>query len=332
MLSFILGIIFLILTLVIIELEKSYHKLPLSELRYRARHGDKLAEHIYHASSFGSSLDLLIWFLMVVFASLSLFLFDQVAPLWLDFITLAIFIFVAFIYWPKKNFSKLSHFITTYFSPPLIWILDLIHPLGTKLNLKLSQNELNQIYSLNDLEGLLVKLKKNPEVRIQTGDLDLLLNQLKLISSPISKLALPWSKIKTVNIEERLGPIVLDELHHANQAVIPVIKEDEDKICGVLDLHNLNLGQSDLVQDHLQKELFYIKENDTASSALGAFLITNSTYLIVVDDQGNYSGLLVLSDIIKLLAGNQKTKPLTDYISPPLSRSAVALDVDNTNQ
>ncbi|MEI9913744.1 MAG: CNNM domain-containing protein [Candidatus Saccharibacteria bacterium] len=134
MADYIYSLILLIIALVCIELRKSYHAVPKAELKRQAKAGDVLADKIYHAVSYEESLETLLWILIILCAAGSLILFNRVAPLWLDFIAIVLFIWVAFAWLPKRRMDRFSLRLASILSPVIVWLLNYLHPLFQKVN------------------------------------------------------------------------------------------------------------------------------------------------------------------------------------------------------
>src|ERR1700721_565787 len=120
MTSYILSIVLLIIALVAIELRKGYHDIPKNELRRRALSGDVLADKVYKAVAFEDRLETFLWLVIILATASSLFIFDQVAPLWLDFLAIVIFLGVAFAWLPKVRLNSFSEKLIIYLPPAVI--------------------------------------------------------------------------------------------------------------------------------------------------------------------------------------------------------------------
>ena len=70
-----LTIVLAALTLLSVSLQRTYSRVPLKELKRRARNGDELSIAIVKAVGFGHSLRVVLWFLIgITAASLAGFL------------------------------------------------------------------------------------------------------------------------------------------------------------------------------------------------------------------------------------------------------------------
>src|SRR5579872_4238090 len=129
MYNYILTAVVLLIGLIAIEVKKSYHALPLKELKYRAVHGDELASRLYRVAAYGSSLEAFLWLVIVLSASGSLLLITSYAPLWASFIVVAALLWLAFAWIPATKVAAPANFIVKYCSPAIAWMMNYVHPL-----------------------------------------------------------------------------------------------------------------------------------------------------------------------------------------------------------
>src|SRR5580765_7365684 len=82
MMTFILGIVLLLLALAMLVLFKTYSLVPAREIKRKARTGDTVATTVYRAVAFGPNLRVLLEVLLTVFGVLSLACLSSVLGLW----------------------------------------------------------------------------------------------------------------------------------------------------------------------------------------------------------------------------------------------------------
>lgn len=173
------------------------------------------------------------------------------------------------------------------------------------------KESVRRVYSSDDLA----------EVVSHSGDVigdkerALLSASLIFFDTPVSKVMVPRSSVKTVKKTEFLGPLVLDELHALGHSRLPVIGEDLDHIVGILhlrDLLSLDVRRSVTAEKAMDKKVRYIHENDTLEAALTGFMKQRHHFYIVTDDEGKTAGIVTLEDVIGTLIGRDIIHEATD--------------------
>lgn len=309
MLDYFIAVFLLLIVLLAIELRKTYHAVPKKELRYRASHGDQLAEKLYRAAAYDSTLDVFLWLIIILGAAGSLVLFNRVAPLWLSFIGIVLLLWLGFAWLPKAKVSKFTRKLVIMVTPPVAGILNYIHP-SVKRIYRVTRSDFEGsvhtgVYDKRDLIDLIDKQKTQNDNRISEEELNIIKRSIKLSETKVSQACLPWSKVKTISSTDPVGPILLDELHKSDQLLIPVTEDDKSKeVIGILNLNKLDLTSKGIVDDSMDRTVYYLNEDDTLDTALKSFAITNYPLFIVVDDKQHFVGTLSFNNIIERLVGH----------------------------
>jgi CBS domain containing-hemolysin-like protein len=125
---------------------------------------------------------------------------------------------------------------------------------------------------------------------------------------------MPADKIKTVDIKETVGPVLLDRLHKEKHNIYVVVKKDIDHIKGLLYMADLTPLDPELknVADALRPTVHYVPVNAPLQDVLAASLTTGRQLFIAVDDHGATKGLITLGDTLTFLLGEPlaKTAPV----------------------
>ncbi|MHB1864827.1 MAG: CBS domain-containing protein [Candidatus Saccharimonadales bacterium] len=302
--NYIFSIILLIIALVCIELKKSYQALPMSELRYRARQGDVLAKKIYSAVAYEESLDILLWAVIVICASASIFLFNRVAPLLVGFIAVVLFIWLVFAWMPKRRMDYVSQKLAIFITPVIVWLLNYLHPLIRNVS-KFSSKNLShhtKLYDKNDLIKLIDNQKHQPDNRIDTKDLELIKKGLKLSGKTVGSYSQSWAKIHHTLAHEAIGPILLDELHKSGQLFVPVLEDNQSqKVIGMINTSGIDISKTGEIKDIVDSNVNYLNEDDSLIDSINAVALTGSPVFIVLDKKQRITGLITIKDIISQL-------------------------------
>ncbi len=158
-----------------------------------------------------------------------------------------------------------------------------------------SRDEL--VFTLEHLPGLLDKEEQR-----------LLVSGLQFGDKTVETVMTPRSVLDIVKVEDVVGPLLLDELHKTGHSRFPVIDKDVDHIVGVLHIQNLLKLQDKKTHhasDIMTTPVYYIKESQTLSAALAAFLRTHHHMFIVVNEYRETVGVLTLEDVIEALIGRK---------------------------
>lgn len=161
-----------------------------------------------------------------------------------------------------------------------------------------------QIFSREDLAEL---IDQSPEV-IGAKERALLGSALSFFDKKVSEVMTPRTVIDFIKESEFLGPLVLDELHLLGHSRLPVIDGDLNHVVGVLHLRNLlslNTKQSTTAEKAMEKQVYYIREDDSLEHALAGFIKTRHHLFIVINRNRETVGLLTLEDVIEALIGRR---------------------------
>jgi len=135
-------------------------------------------------------------------------------------------------------------------------------------------------------------------------------NGLSFEERKVRDIMTPRSVIDTVGKEEVLGPLVLDDLHKTGHSRFVVIDGDLDHTVGILHVRSLlNLDahkkKTQKVEQAMEPRVLYIREDQTLSHALAAFLRTHHHLFVVVNEYRETVGLLSLEDVIEAMLGRE---------------------------
>ena len=115
----------------------------------------------------------------------------------------------------------------------------------------------------------------------------------------------PADEIKTVDIKETIGPVLLDRLHKDGHNMFPVVKKDIDHIKGWLYMSDLTPLDPDLkeVKDAVRPTVHYLPVNAPLQDVISASLQTGRQLFVAVNDAGETQGIVSLADALTFLNG-----------------------------
>ena len=163
-------------------------------------------------------------------------------------------------------------------------------------------------YDIESPDELLAMVRESGDA-LSPDEKKLIINGLTFASRLVSSVMTPRSVIETVSKHEVVGPVVLDELHRRGYSRYPVIDGDIDHVVGMLYLQELVAmkprAKAPRVATVMERQVYYIHQDQTLQHALAAFLRTRHHLFVVVNAYRETVGLLSLEDVIEALLGRE---------------------------
>ncbi len=308
-----------------LTLLKVYKQVPEKELKRHARDGDALAEALFSVVSFGLSVDIFLWFLIGLSGGLLFVLLANSVALWLATIITALLIWFGFAWLPNSRDTILSQNIAKYFAVPLSKVLSLSYPLIKKIEFIINKYHPIQIhtglYSREDLVDLLGKQKGQLDNRIPNNELLIAKNALTFSNKFVQDVMIPRRIIKSVNVTESIGPVLMEELHKTGHSRFPVYEGSKDNFVGIVymrDMLKSRAGGS--VKGLMEQKIYFVHDESKLGDVLQAFLKTHHHMFLVVNQFEEIVGLITLEDVLEQIIG----KPIIDEFDAYEDLRAVA--------
>lgn len=146
------------------------------------------------------------------------------------------------------------------------------------------------------------------EAILSADERRLMRSGLAFSDKTVESIMTPRSVIDSIEKDELLGPLTLDDLHKTGHSRFPVTDGDIDHVVGILHLRDLVLLQSKRSVKALtamKTPVHYIKETQTLPQALAAFLKTHHLLFVVVNDYRETVGIVTLEDVVEALLGRK---------------------------
>ncbi|HET9412016.1 MAG TPA: CBS domain-containing protein [Candidatus Saccharimonadales bacterium] len=124
-------------------------------------------------------------------------------------------------------------------------------------------------------------------------------------SLTIADVMVPRDAIATVRTSETVGPVLLTRLHKEGHAIFVAVEKDLSHVEGLLYMADATSGHPGIktVADAIRPTVHYLAQDEPLDSVLAASLQSGRQLFIVVDNQGNISGLITLADALAKLLG-----------------------------
>lgn len=321
MTNFVFSVILALIMVLAIVLNKTYHQLPIKELRYQARQSKQPAKTLYRVSAYGISLQTLLLVIAVLAAAGSFALLANQLSSWFMYLVIVFLLWLAFLWLPSSRSSSFGRHLATWFGPLLAMILDYTHPIFEKLSHIVHDYSApyahTGIYDKADLIELMEWQKAQPDSRIASIELNMAESVLNFGDKRASDILIPRREVQTVNIEDNISPVLIDELHKSGLSFFPVYATKKDNIVGTLyigDLINLDQAKSNqLVKNVMTLSVYYVHEDFSLLRVFKAFLKTHHHLFIVVNKFEEFVGVISIENMLSEILGEPVTDEFDNY-------------------
>ncbi len=308
--SFLFGLAFAGIMLLFIGLQRTYSHYPPKELKRRARQGDALAKLLYQPVSYGGSLQVLLWLLIIMSAGVSFVLFAKTLEAWFAILLIAFFVWLGFLWLPHARLTTVSERIAQWLTPPIAWLVRVLDPLLRRVGGFFRKHRhlqiRTQLYEKEDVIELLDRQVHQEDNRIARSDIELAVHALEFSDKQVADVLVPRRVVKMVAASEAIGPKLMDELYKSGYSRFPVYEGAQDTIVATLYLKDLvKRSTGGHVRDAMRREVYYIHEDFTLPQALQAFLKTKHHLFVVVNRFEEFVGIVTIEDILEQLIGGQ---------------------------
>jgi CBS domain containing-hemolysin-like protein len=306
--SYLAAVILLVLAIAGVVVRKTYYYVPARELKRRAEQHDPLASRLYPAVAYGESLRGLLWIWIGLATAGGFVLLVQVAPAWLSFIAIIGLLWVVNSWLPASRITRIGAHLATFVTPLIIWLLNYLHrPLsrGTEtVQKRYTAPAHTGLFERQDLLELIEQQQHQPDSRLSEEELEIAKRALHFSDYRVSDVLTPRKHVKTTLANDTVGPVLIDELHKNGQGYLLVRESSKGDFVGVLAFKRLSLHSSGQVKNVMDKEIYYLHENDPLDQALHAFFKTNCPLFVVVNSSEEYVGIITIDNILRQLLGH----------------------------
>jgi CBS domain containing-hemolysin-like protein len=319
-------ILFAVLTLLAVSLQKTYQAIPAKELKRRARDGDEFARLLHRAAGYGYSLQAILWVFIGLGAAGFFLLAARIWPTWFALFMSALLVWLSFFWIPTGHVTDWGLRLAGWLAPMFSWLLGYLHPVLDKIIGFVGRHRPvhvhTGVYHKDDLVELIRRQRQTPGNRITPTELEIVEHALLFGDRIVRDIMTPRRVVRTVRAEDAIGPVLMDELHASGFSRFPVYEGPEDKIVGTLYLHDLMRAKHtghvhDLMRDN---QVCYVHEEQPLTEALQAILKTHRHLMIVVNSFEEYVGILTIEDVLEQIVG----RPIVDEFDQYEDLRAVA--------
>jgi len=303
----ILFVVLLICLLVVLGVRPQASSHSKFELRRRANKGDKRAEVLLKRHELLPDIfslqRVVVAILLVLISAIGIELFHWVIGLVVALVIALESAAVARIsLWQRRSqqlYERLEPAILSFIEKhPLIF--------GAIRGLAPTSTD---IYDLESKEELVAIVENSGEV-LSKNEKQLILNGLKFEKRQVKEIMTPKSVIDSIDQDEVLGPLVLDDLHKTGHSRFPVTDGDIDHVVGILYIRDLlkidgSKKKTPKVKQVMDENVCFIREDHDLKQALVAFLKTQKLLFVVINEFRETVGVLSLEDVLEALLGKK---------------------------
>lgn len=325
MIGYIVAICAALLAVLAIVFRKVYYVLPSKQLKRQAEAGDEVALRLWQAVGLGSSLRVFLWLIIGFGGALSIVIFSRLAPPILGLIGVVALLWVAFSWLPNTRPGSIAVRLTAGATPTVAWLVGTLQPVLDTMYRFTHRRDVHVhtgVYVREDLLDLLERQKSQDDNNLTIEELTVAANALQFGQKKVHNVLVPRKDVKSVDADDTISPIYLDELHKTGHNRFPVYEGKRDHIVGTLFLRNLTdigsgKGVKGRVSVHMQPGVVYVHENDSLAQALHAFYFTKHQLFVVVDSFEAMVGIITLDDIMHALLGMPDEYDFDQHDSKP---------------
>ena len=315
---FIIALVSIAFSFIMLTLRKTYYYLPERELKRQAKAGDPLAIVLYRAVAYGTSLQLLLWLLIGLFAAIGFVLFARVAPPIFGFVGVAVLLWLGFAWVPSAHLTGLGARIAVGCTPTIVALVQFLNPVFSRVTQWTHWRRPGEVhsglYEKSDLFEFIDRQKQQSDSRIPLEVLELVERALHFDEYKLRHVLTSRKKVKAISKDDAVGPILLDELHAAGHSRYPVYSKDQNDVIGTIHVVTLDEAkQAGHVRDFMDKGVAYLHENDTLADALHAVYTTKHQLFVVVNAFEEYVGIVTLEDVLHALLGQPVEEEFDAY-------------------
>lgn len=291
-------------------LYKAYRLLPPAELRRRARgSSDHSVATVYHMASYGSAFELLVW-LVGGASGATLLVGSADYAWWLALVLTMLITWLVLFVNPLHDTQGVAWGLSARLAPLATLVLANAEKLLGKAGFHFTRAThyravSSGVYDREDLIELLQHQIHQPGNRLSEAELQTAANALTFADKKLAKFMVPTKKVRTVGVNQSVGPLLMDELHKSGFRRFPVVNDTNSakpKIVGTLFLDDiLEHTEKARVRELMSRGISYINENQDLRVCLNQFLKTQHYLLAVVDDTEEIVGVITLEDVLAQL-------------------------------
>jgi CBS domain containing-hemolysin-like protein len=330
MISIFISVILLLAAAICYVMLKSYTYVPGHEIKRRAENRDVLASKLYRATAYGSSLRLLLSVLIILTAGIGTVMLVRALAVVSGIVVVIIIMAIFFVLQTSQLFEGTGTQLTAILTPAVAWVMNYCYPFLNRVS-NIGNNRTGKpvhtgVFERSDLLQLMERQALQPDNRISAADLATTRHALIFDDHTASDVLTVADSVKMILSSDVIGPILINELHENSQEFVLVQDMPEGPIVGTLAFKDLSIKATGYVSDVMNDKLHYVHEDDSLSKVLHVFFATYDPWLVVINNTGEYVGVVSVQDVLSKLLGPMSTDDPEQYANPKIIATRYATE------
>ncbi|MDH3274735.1 MAG: hemolysin family protein [Gammaproteobacteria bacterium] len=239
---------------------------------------------------------------------------------------------------PKTYAIRKAQPVTLYLAYPLLWFYWLVFPLNWLLDranagiLKLigvAEAPHHEIISEDEISSIVDNSEAHGEIEEQTADI--IRKAFRFDDQTVHEVMVPWTNVATLNLsaDQSATKTIILETQHSRFPVIDAVGD----VVGILatkDLIAALLGEEKDIWKSMESRVrppLVVPKSLLISSLLEMIRSTRTRLAIVIDEHGNYIGIVSLEDMLEEIVGEIEDEWDTEQVEAPIVETATGWNV-----
>lgn len=337
MTTFIFATLLALIMLYAVNLDKTYKRAAGKEIGRQARQGDEVAKRLYQAISYGITLQIFLWLIIIASGAGSFVLFAELSSAWLAFILIAATLGLGFWWVPPSKAGAFSRLLASWSAKPISRLMHYLYPVLRPLSKLVSSHYPVHIhsglYEKEDLLELIEWQSAQEDNRILPVELKAAEQALKFTDKLVGDIITPLTKVYKVSANDTVGPVLMDDLHKSGHSIFPVYKDKKSHVVGMLYLQDLLKVQAGgTVAKYMRSDIQYLHEDYSLYQALPVLLCSSQRLYVVINSRAEFVGIVTAKDILEQVVGKLDTEEVSAYDNPQVVASSLLAEANQPQE
>ncbi len=158
-------------------------------------------------------------------------------------------------------------------------------------------------YTPKTLEEFIGVMQRTPKNVLSSKDRARIAAVMSFDERKVADIMVGKGKIVFVNEKDFLGPLMLDKLYKSGFTNFPVVDND-NKVKGIIHTEALNMleiKKTDRASKYMDREVYYLHENDNLKKVKEEIERTNSYYYLVLNEKDELAGFFTIQMLLDYL-------------------------------
>lgn len=196
---------------------------------------------------------------------------------------------------------------------PVIWIFQKLSSSVVKLAEKIMKNP-DPIITEEELKTLIALGEK--EGTIERGESRMMNRLIKFNDLCVHDIMKHKNFVRMLNYDDDFEQMVLN-FDKYGYSIMPVYKENQDNIVGIVDYKTVLYAENTVTAGKIMQEVNYVPGTFSVLEMLNRFRQEEYRFAVVLNEQGQTSGIITMEDIIRMVFGRMTVEEnLYNQVAP----------------